>query len=103
MGIQVTNKRKPIPAVYTLRGQVLETVNCAKYLGVHIDNRLNFNTHVNTIITKANGTRTFMSCNLGHSSKKVKESIYTTYICPSVFNLPLLFGINPHPAEHSKD
>ena len=47
--LQITNKRKPIPATYTIHGQVLEVVDSAKYLGVHLDTHLNFNTHVDAI------------------------------------------------------
>lgn len=82
--IRVTNKRKPIPASYTIHGHVLEVVNSAKYLGVHIDSKLSFNTHVDTITKKANCTRAFFSRNLSHSSQKVKEAVYTTFIRPTV-------------------
>ena len=54
--LQVTNKRNPFPASYTIHSQVLETVNSAKYLGVHLDSKLNFNNHVDSITRKANCT-----------------------------------------------
>ena len=82
--LQVTNKRKPIPASYTIHNHVLEVVSSTKYLGVHIDSKLNFNTHVDTITKKANGTRAFFSRNLHHSSQKVKEAVYSTFIRPTV-------------------
>ena len=42
--IQVTNKKKTHPScIY--HDQVLEVVNSAKYLGVHLDSQLKFNTH----------------------------------------------------------
>ena len=82
--LQVTNKRKPIPASYTIHDHVLEVVSSTKYLGVHIDSKLNFNTHVDTITKKANGTRAFFSRNLHHSSQKVKEAVYSTFIRPIV-------------------
>ena len=82
--LQITNKRKPLPATYTIHGQVLEVVDSAKYLGVHLDTRLTFNTHVDAITRKANGTRTFLSRNLSHCSQKVKEAAYTMFIRPSV-------------------
>ena len=82
--LQITNKRKPLPATYTIHGQVLEVVDSAKYLGVHLDTRLTFNTHVDAITRKANGTRAFLSRNLSHCSQKVKEAAYTMFIRPSV-------------------
>ena len=57
----VTKKRDIFPAAYTIHGQVLEVVKSAKYLGVHLDNQLNFNTHVDAISRKAHGTKAFLS------------------------------------------
>lgn len=82
--LQVTNKKVPIPAVYTIHDQVLEVVNSAKYLGVHLDSQLKFNTHVDAITRKASGTRAFLSRNLSHCSSKVKEAAYTMFVRPSV-------------------
>ena len=41
-------------AQYTLHGQVLETVDGAKYLGVTISQHLNWNTHMHNITAKVN-------------------------------------------------
>jgi len=82
--LQVTNKRKIIPASYTIHGQKLEVVNSAKYLGVSIDKHLDFNTHIDTIAKKAKSTRAFFARNLHHTSQKVKEAVYTTFIRPTV-------------------
>ena len=72
------------PTPFTSHNHVLEVVSSTKYLGVHIDSKLNFNTHVDTITKKANGTRAFFSRNLHHSSQKVKEAVYSTFIRPTV-------------------
>ena len=82
--LQVTNKKSPIPAVYTIHDQVLEVVNSAKYLGVHLDSQLKFNTHVDAITRKATGTRAFLSRNLSHCSSQVKEAAYTMFVRPSI-------------------
>ena len=82
--VQVTNKRNPFPAKYTIHGQVLETVNSAKYLGVQLDSKLSFNNHVDAITRKANQTRAAFSRNLCRSSQKIKEAVYTTFIRPTV-------------------
>ena len=81
--VQVTNKRTIIPATYTIHGHILETVKSAKYLGVHLDSKLSFNTHIDNITKRANRTRAFFSRNLCHTSMKVKEAIYTTFIRPT--------------------
>ncbi|XP_038045149.1 uncharacterized protein LOC119719722 [Patiria miniata] len=82
--VQVTHKWKPFPASYTIHGHVLGVSTSARYLGVHIDSRLSFNTHIDNITRKATGTKAFFSRNLSHSSQKVKEAVYTTFIRPSV-------------------
>jgi hypothetical protein len=39
--LTVTNKRNPIVAEYTIRGQLLAAVTSAKYLGVTITDKVN--------------------------------------------------------------
>ena len=54
--ISITNKIKPIIGKYHVHDHILEQVNCAKYLGIYIDSKLAFNTHVDAIVKKANST-----------------------------------------------
>ncbi|MGB1915940.1 MAG: RNA-directed DNA polymerase, partial [Paracoccaceae bacterium] len=51
--LRVTNKRKIINQNYTMHNQILEEVDSAKYLGVHIHKKLSWNTHVNYTAKKA--------------------------------------------------
>ena len=51
----MTNKRNPIDGQYNIHGHPLENVSSAKYLGVHIDKNLNFNSHVDATVKKAKG------------------------------------------------
>ena len=80
--VRVTNKREPITASYTIHGETLEEVKSAKYLGLNVDNKLNFNTHVDATVKKANATRAFLGRNLYHCSRKIKEATYKTYVRP---------------------
>ncbi|XP_072027820.1 uncharacterized protein [Amphiura filiformis] len=82
--LRVTNKRKPTLACYSIHGHTLEIVNTAKYLGVHLDSKLSFNSHIDTITKKANSTKAFLSRNISHCSQKVKEAAYSTFIRPTV-------------------
>ncbi|XP_072048602.1 uncharacterized protein [Amphiura filiformis] len=77
--VRITTKREPTLTSYSIHGQILEVACSAKYLGVHIDAKLNFNTHVDSICKKANSTRAFLSRNF---SRKIKEACYNTYIRP---------------------
>ena len=46
--------KAPLNYTYTLAGHQLECVTAEKDLGITIDNRLNFNTHVATVVSKSN-------------------------------------------------
>ena len=78
--ISITNKVKLIIGKYKIYDHVLELVNCAKYLGIYMDSKLAFNTHVDAIVKKANLTRAFLARNIPRCCRKVKQMAYTTYI-----------------------
>jgi len=82
--LRVTLKHKPVEASYTIHGQTLELVESAKYLGVTIDSKLNFNNHIDSVAKKANGTRAFLNRNLRSCSLSIRDSTYKTYIRPMV-------------------
>ena len=80
--VRVTNKRKPIQASYNIHGMTFEEVSSAKYLGLHVDKKLSFNTHVDITCKKANSTRALLQHNFSHCSCKIKEATYKTYFRP---------------------
>ncbi len=47
--LRVTNKRKTYPTTYSIRGQELKQVDSAKYLGIDIDSKLTWNSHIDRI------------------------------------------------------
>ena len=62
--IQITNKTKHrLDQIYYIHKTPLQFTNAAKYLGVTIDNKLNYNTHISAITRKANATLSFVSRN----------------------------------------
>ena len=69
---------KPIIGKYQVHDHILEQVNCAKYLGIYIDSKLAFDTHVDAIVKKANSTRAFLARNIPRCCRKVKQMAYTT-------------------------
>ena len=69
---------------YQVHDHILEQVNFAKYLGIYIDYKLAFYTHVYAIVKKANSTRAFLARNIPQCCRKVKQMAYTTYIRPTV-------------------
>ena len=67
---------------YILHGHTLDTVDSAKYLGVTLTKDLTWETHINSIIQKANKTLGFLRRNLKISSTKIKETAYKTFVRP---------------------
>ena len=82
--LPVTRSRKPLGHQYELHGQILETVNTAKYLGVTISRDMNWSEHINNVCTKANKTLGFLKRNLKISSRKIKEMAYKSCVRPAL-------------------
>ena len=82
--ISINYKVKPIIGKYKIHDHILEQVNCAKYLGIYIDSKLAFNTHVDATVKRANSTRAFLARNIPRCCREVKQMAYTTYIRPTV-------------------
>ncbi len=82
--VRITHKRKPVITSYHIHGQVLEEVSSAKYLGLNVDSKLNFNAHVDITAKKANATRAFLGRNISQCSRSIKEATYKTYVRPIV-------------------
>ena len=77
---RVTRKRKPSSYKYTLHNSILQEEETAKYLGVNINNRLDWSNHINKIVGRAKGTLSFVQQNVQIGSKKVKETAYKSLI-----------------------
>ena len=82
--VQVTSSKNPINAAYTLHGQILEVVTCAKYLGVDISSGLSWNTHIDRITGTATRTLNFIQRNIRTKNEKVRETAYNTLVRPQL-------------------
>ena len=58
--LQVADSRKPVSATYVLHGVALETVTCARYLGVDISSNLSSDPHIDRITGTAHKTLDFV-------------------------------------------
>ena len=67
---------RPLSFMYSLCGQVLQSVDEAKYLGVTISNELKWSSHVNSVANKASSTLGFLRRNLRRWPTKLKETAY---------------------------
>jgi len=76
--------RNVIQSSYSINNTTLKLVPSAKYLGVIIDSKLNFNEHVNHICKKANPPRAFVHRNTSSCPMKVKALAYKTFVRPQL-------------------
>ena len=52
--LHISKVRNPIKSAYTMHNTTLGSVSSTRYLGVDLSTNLNFNTHINRIISNAN-------------------------------------------------
>ena len=69
---------------YVLHGQVLESVQCARYLGVDISSGLTWNSHIDRVTANANRTRGFIRRNIKTKMPKVREAAYNSLVRPQL-------------------
>ena len=69
---------------YSIHSSIIENTREAKYLGITISDTLSWNSHINNICKKANGTINFLHRNFKNCSPKVKAGLYLTYVRPSL-------------------
>ena len=80
--MHITNKRNIIQSTYTIHNHNLQSTNTAKYLGIHIDSNLKWNTHINKTAQRANTTSAFLHRNIRTCPRKIKHLAYTTLVRP---------------------
>ena len=76
--IAFTKKMKLLKGEYKLHNQVLTTVTSAKYLGVHLSSKLNWNNHVNITSKQASQTLNFIRRNFSTCRGHIHEQCYKT-------------------------
>jgi hypothetical protein len=82
--MKVTSKRNALESHYRILDHDLSQVSSYKYLGVIINEKLNWNTHINTVINKANKVLYVTKQALSKSSQIVKETAYTSIVRPTL-------------------
>ena len=73
--IHVTRSKYPVPSQYILYDHVLESVSSTKYLGVTINDHLNWNDHVQNTVTSASKTLGFIKRNVRTKDPRKRGSI----------------------------
>ena len=82
--LRVTNRKSPVLADYIIHGQVLNTVDSAKYLGLTIHKSLSWDTHIDKITKKANSTLAFLGRNISRCPTSIKAQCYPTLVRPTI-------------------
>ena len=82
--VHVAGSKRPEKRDYILHSQVLESVTCAKYLGVDISGSLTWNSHIDRITGSANRTLGFVRRNIKTRMSKVRETAYNTLVRPQL-------------------
>ena len=80
--LKITNKQHTVDYVYNIHGVNLKLEGFAKYLGITIDNKLNFNTHLNDIYGKASFMLSFLERNFSKCPQNIKEQCYFALVRP---------------------
>ena len=80
--------------IYALPNHNLQSTNTAKYLGIHIDSTLKWNTHINKTAQRANTTSAFLHRNIRTCPRKIKHLAYTTLVRPILEYVSIIW--DPH-------
>ena len=67
--LHISRARQPILSQYILHGEILDSVDCARYLEVSISKDLTWNTHIKVILSKANRT-------LGFVKREIQDTVW---------------------------
>ena len=78
------SRTKPVTKFYTMCGEILATVNSAKYLGVIISSDLQWREQIQSSAKKANSTLHLVARNLRSCSRFSRALAYTTLVRPKL-------------------
>ena len=71
----VSRYRKPLQYFYSLGSEILKEVSDAKYLGIQIDNKLDWNKQISTVAARGQSKLAFLNRNLKGCPKKLRDTV----------------------------
>ena len=82
--LHISRSSRSIKHPYTMHGQVLDSIDHARYLGVDISSDLNFNLHINRVTANASKSLGFLKRNIKTKHPGIREAAYKTTVRPQV-------------------
>ena len=82
--MRVSRSRKPLQHFYSLGSEILQEDSDAKYLGIQIDNKLDWNKHISTVAARGQSKLAFLNRNLKGCPKKLRDTAYISLIRPAL-------------------
>ena len=80
--MRFTHKRDPISFTYNIHGTNLDSQNSAKYLGITLDTKLDWNEHIDSVFKKACFMQSFLERNLQKCPQNVKLTCFNALVRP---------------------
>ena len=80
--IRITKKIKTISHDYTVHNEKLKRTQKAEYLGLTLDEKLSWNSHIDKICGRANSKINFLKRNISNCPKEIKEKCYNVFVRP---------------------
>ena len=74
--------RSPLDYSYELHGHTLDSVSSAKYLGITIQQDMDWDNHINNVVNKASRMLGFLWRNQKISSSAIKDRAYKAFVRP---------------------
>ena len=96
--MRFTHKRDPILFTYNIHGTSLDSQNSAKYLGITLDTKLDWNEHINSVFRKACFMQSFLERNLQKCPPNVKETCFNALVRPILEYASCVW--DPHKQTH---
>ena len=88
--MRVSRSRKPQQHSYSLGNEILQEISDAKYLGIQIDNKLDWNKHISTVAARDQLMLAFLNRNLKGCPKMLRDKAYISPIMPALYIAALL-------------
>ena len=82
--VTLCGSRKPLQHFYSLGNQILQEVSDATYLGIQIDNELDWNKHISTVAARGQSKLAFLNRNLKCCPKMLRDTAYISLIMPAL-------------------